>query len=380
MTGREGADGKASNSDGYAVEASNSDGYAVKASYFDGYAVKRRAVHLEFGPSLEIIEAGVLLAAWPYAEVRRLTRPGGAMRLWALGAPKRAWLEIDDPTLQRQVEVHCPLLAGEKAPPNREGRKRLAWGLAAIAFFAVFLWRGVPLLAGVIAPVIPVSWEKALGESADTQVRATFSGKSCAAPAGVAALNKISARLQQAAKLRLPATLEALGSKTPNAFALPGGKVYLLSGLLDKAASQDEIIGVLAHELGHLQHRDHLRGVIAAGGTALLVGLVFGDVSGGSAMVVVGNSILNAAHSRDAEAQADAFAAQTMAALGRPAKPMGELLVRITGADDGGLTSILHDHPLSEDRLARLEKASKGETAPPLLSAEEWKALKEICG
>lgn len=353
---------------------------ASKASYFDGYAGKRQAVDLVFGPALEIVEDGVLLAAWPYAEVRRLPPPGGVMRLKALGAPKGSWLEIDDPAAQAGIVRHCALLAGETAPVNREGRRRIVYGLAALAVFGAVLWRGVPLMAGAIAPVIPVSWEKALGDGAEAEIRKTYSGKSCAAPAGVAALNKVSERLQGAAHLRLPATIEAVQSKTPNAFALPGGKVYLLSGLLDKAESQDEIIGVLAHELGHLQHRDHLRGVIAAGGTALLIGLVFGDVSGGSAMVVVGNSVLNAAHSRDAEALADAFAAQTMAALGRPAKPMGELLVRITGEDDGGAISILHDHPLSEDRLARLAQANKGETAPPLLSPEEWKALKGICG
>ncbi|WP_457795862.1 M48 family metallopeptidase [Methylocystis sp. S23] len=349
------------------------------ACYFDGRAGKRRAVGLVFGPALEIMEDGALLAAWPYAEVRRLPPPGGVMRIRALGAPKGAWLEIDDPATQAEVERHCPLLAGEKAPPNPEGRKRLAYGLAAAALFGAFLWGGVPRMAGIIAPVIPDAWEKKLGESADEEVRKSFSGKSCAAPAGAAALRKISQRLQEASHLRLPATIEAISSKTPNAFALPGGKVYLLSGLLDKAQSQDEIAGVLAHELGHLEHRDHLRRIIATGGTALLVGLVFGDVSGGAAMVVVGNSILNAAHSRENETQADAFAAQTMAALGRPAKPMGELLIRITGENEGGPLSILQDHPLSEDRLARLARANKSETAAPLLSVEEWKALKAIC-
>lgn len=355
------------------------EGAGGRACYFDGYVGKRRAVELAFGPALEIVGDGALLAAWPYAEVRRLPPPGGVMRLKALGAPKGAWLEIDDFATQAEIERHCPLLAGEREPPNPEGRKRLAYGLAATALFAAFLWGGVPRMAGIIAPVIPVEWEKKLGESADEEVRKTFSGKTCAAPEGAAALKKISQRLQEASHLRLPATIEAISSKTPNAFALPGGKVYLLSGLLDKARSQDEVVGVLAHELGHLEHRDHLRRVIATGGTALLVGVVLGDVTGGSAMVVVGNSILNAAHSRDAEAQADAFAAQTLARLGRPATPMGELLVRITGENDGGPLSILQDHPLSEDRLARLAKASTGETAPPLLSAEEWKALKTIC-
>jgi hypothetical protein len=347
--------------------------------YFDGYVDKRRAVSLVFGPALEIVEDGVLLAAWPYAEVRRLPPPGAVMRLRALGAAKGAWLEIDDAATQAEVARQCPLLAGETAPPDHESRKRIGYGIAAMALFAAFLWGGVPRMAGVIAPAIPVDWEKKLGDAADEEVRKTYSGKSCDAPKGVEALNKLSRRLQEAAHLRLPATIVAVESKTPNAFALPGGKVYLLSGLLEKAQTQDEVVGVLAHELGHLEHRDHLRRVIATGGTALLVGMVFGDVTGGAVMVAVGNSLLSAAHSRETEAEADAFAAKTLARLGRPARPMGELLVRITGEEGDGPLTILHDHPLSEDRLAKLAAADKGATAPPLLGDDEWRALKSIC-
>lgn len=350
------------------------------ASYFDGHVERRRAVALVFGPALEIMENGVLVAAWPYAEVRRLPPPGGVMRLMALGAPKGAQLEIDDPQTQADILRHCLLLLGEREPPNPEGRKRVAYGLAASVALGAFLWGGVPRMADLIAPSIPVAWEQKLGEGADEEARKTFPGKSCQTPKGVAALQKVSRRLEAAAHLRLPATIEVLSSKIPNAFALPGGKVYLLSGLLDKARSQDEVIGVLAHELGHLEHRDHLRRLIETGGTAMLVGMVFGDVSGGAAMVVVGNSLFNAAHSRENEAQADAFAAKTLGALGRPAKPMGELLVRITGEADGEPLSILHDHPLSADRLEALEAADKGETAAPVLSDEEWTALKGICG
>ncbi len=348
--------------------------------FFDG-RVERRAVGVVFGPALEITSAdGALLDVWPYAEIRRLPAPGTAMRLRSLGAPK-AMLEIDDAQTQAEVRRHCHLLAGETVAPNTEGRRRLGYGLLAAVMFGAFLWGGVPRMAGIIAPVIPLEWEKRLGESADGQVRKTFPGKSCAAPKGLEALAKISQRLQEAAHLRLPATLETIDSKIPNAFALPGGKVYLLAGLLDKAQSQDEVIGVLAHELGHLEHRDHLRSVIGAGGTALLVGLVFGDVTGGSAMIVIGNSLLNAAHSRENEAEADAYAAQTLARLGRPSTPLGDLLMRITNGDgkEAVAFSILHDHPLSEERLEKLAAADQGVRAPPLLSDEEWRDLKEIC-
>ena len=163
---------------------------------------------------------------------------------------------------------------------------------------------------------MPISIERSLGEAADSQARVPFGTKQCAAPAGAAALAKLSERLQGASDLRLPATIIVLASKTPNAFALPGGKVYLLSGLLDKAESQDEIIGVLAHELGHLQHRDHLRRMIADGGGAYLIGLMFGHVTGGAALIYASKTLLFAAHSRESEAAADAFAAATLAKLG----------------------------------------------------------------
>lgn len=352
---------------------------AATATYFDGHIDRRRAVRLELGPALDILEDGVFLAAWAYADVRRTGPRDGVLRLRALTAPKGAWLEIDDPALAASVAEHCRLLDGERAPDPSAARKRLGWGLLAATLFGAFLWGGVPRAAGLIAPVIPDSWEKKLGEVADEHVRKTYSGKSCTAPNGVAALKKLSASLQAAAHLRIPADLETVGSKIPNAFALPGGKVYLLSGLLNKARSQDEILGVLAHELGHVQNRDHLRRVIATGGTAILVSMVFGDITGGGAMVVIGNSLLNAAHSRATEAQADDFAALTLTRLGRPARPMGELLLRVTGAEKDGAFTILHDHPMSEDRLAKLAASDTGATAAPVLTDAEWTALKAIC-
>ncbi len=351
-----------------------------EAIYFDGFVSKKRRVTLTFASMLEICEDGAFLVAWPYAEVRRIPAPADVMRLRAVGAAQLAQLDIRDPDTQREVERHCPMLAGDKTlHADGSTLKIVAWSLAATASIVGLIWFGVPFAADRLAPLVPVSWEKRFGEAAEGQVREIFDGKSCASPKGAAALEKLSKRLQEASSLRLPATIEAISSKTPNAFALPGGKVFILAGLLEKAQSQDEVLGVLAHELGHLQNRDHLRRIIANGGIAYLFGLLFGDVAGGGAVVFVGKTLLNAANSREAEAQADAFAAQTLAGLGRPAKPMGELLLRVTGKEQDGFLTILHDHPLSEDRLAKLAAADKGATAPPVLTEDEWKALKTIC-
>ncbi|MGY3347413.1 MULTISPECIES: M48 family metallopeptidase [unclassified Bradyrhizobium] len=168
-------------------------------------------------------------------------------------------------------------------------------------------------------------------------------------PAGQAAFGKLVKRLRDAAGLDDDSmTSGVLRTAVPNAFALPGGKVFVLSGLLDKAESPDELAGILAHELGH---HDNMR------------------------------SVVEASYSREAETNADTFAIETMHKLGRSPKPAAELMFRITGKEGGsGLATILASHPLTEDRLARMTKENRPVSGPPLLTDKEWQALKGICG
>jgi Zn-dependent protease with chaperone function len=175
-------------------------------------------------------------------------------------------------------------------------------------------------------------------------------------------------------------TAGVLPTPVPNAFALPGGKVFVLKGLLDKAESPDELAGILAHEFGHLKHYDNMRGLIYNGGTSFLIGLLFGDVTGSSAVIFASRSVVEASYSREAETAADTFAIEIMHKLGRSPKPAAELMFRITGKEGGGLTSILASHPLTEDRLARMTKEDRPASGPPLLTDAEWQALKGICG
>ena len=168
-------------------------------------------------------------------------------------------------------------------------------------------------------------------------------------------------------------------SSLPNAFALPGGRVYVLSGLLAQAQSPDELAGVLAHEFGHVVRRDGLRRLIRDGGTSFLVGLMFGDVTGSGVVLMAGRIVLSASHTRAAEEEADAFAVTVMHRLGRPAAPMGALLQRISGPAPDGPPSILRDHPLPAERKTMLERDDAAPSGPALLDEAEWKHLKRIC-
>jgi len=192
-------------------------------------------------------------------------------------------------------------------------------------------------------------------------------------------LQSSSKTLRQASHLDIPLQTEVVDSRVPNAFALPGGKIYLLNGLLQKAESADELAGVIAHEMGHVSHRDHMRMMIQRGGVSFLIGLLWGDITGSSAVVFVTRTLFEVSYSREAEQNADAFAIDAMHVLGRSPAPMGELLFRITGAQEGRTIGILASHPLTEDRRALMRREDRAPSGLELVSSDEWQALKTIC-
>jgi predicted Zn-dependent protease len=210
-------------------------------------------------------------------------------------------------------------------------------------------------------------------------VKVFFGNTQCENPEGKAAFVKLVDMLRQAGDVDATADAAVISNDTANAIALPGGKIYVFEGLLAKAENVDELAGVIAHELGHVKNRDGLRGLIYTGGTSFLIGLLFGDVTGSSAIIFASQELFQASHSRDSERSADQTTIEVMRKLGRSPKPMGEFLLRVTGKEKGKGLALISSHPLSEDRLARMSQQDASPTAPPLLSADEWAALKAIC-
>jgi Zn-dependent protease with chaperone function len=359
-------------------EAAAIAGAAAKvATYFDGVTNRRRSVTLTFDAKLHISENGIGVASWRYEDLRAVDS-GTTLRLKCLSGLPLARLDVVDPTAQAEIRARSQSLDVERDTGAHTFRI-VAWSIAAIVSIAATVFFGVPYVAERMVPLIPVSFEQRLGDMADNQVRAVFGGKVCSTPEGDAALAKLVETLRRAGHLTTQLQPAVLGSALPNAFALPGGKIYLLNGLLLKADNADEIAGVLAHEMGHVVHRDQTRIIIENGGTSFLVGLLFGDITGSGAAIFATRSLFQASYSRGAEANADAFAIDTMHALGRSPAPMGELLFRVTGAQGARTIGILASHPLTEERRALMRREDRPATGPEILSSAEWTALKTIC-
>jgi predicted Zn-dependent protease len=361
--------------DSQASETSKPSG---PANYFDGTSSRRRAVTLHLSDRLEIVEDGAMLASWAYEDIRRVDSPAGVLRVNCLAAPALARLEVREPALAGELVSRCGRI-DDDVPGRRGVAAIIGWSVAAtVSIIAVVLF-GLPLAADRLAPLVPPAFERRLGDAADAQIKKLFGARVCDNPAGEKAFVKLVTAIRESAGLDTSVQSGVLSSSIPNAFALPGGKVYLFNGLLAKAENADEIAGVLAHELGQLKHRDNMRGMIHDGATSFLVGLLFGDISGSSVLIFGSRTLVTSSHTREAEHNADSFAIETMHRLGRPAKPAGELLFRLTGKErDKGL-SIISSHPLTEDRLARMTREDRPASKPPLLTSEEWRALKSIC-
>ena len=346
----------------------------ITAVFYDGTSNRKRAVTLRFGDALAIVEDGAVVATWPYDDVRRAD---GAkrLRLFCTSALPLARLEIADSDAAAAVASRCPKLDAGRG--DAQTGRIVAWSLAAAVSIVLVTVYGIPLLADRLAPLVPFAVEKRIGEAVDRQAKAVFGGDICARPDGQAAFDKMMAKIKDAGGFDAPLEAHVLSSSITNAYALPGGKIYLLDGLLQRARNVDEVAGVMAHELGHAQNRDGLRKIIQTGGSSFLIGLLFGDVTGGSAVLFAARSIANASYSREAESRADAFTVKAMNGLGRSPRPMGEFLVRIAGG--GKVATVIDSHPLSADRLERMKKDDRGVTGPPILTDAEWQALRQIC-
>ena len=146
---------------------------------------------------------------------------------------------------------------------------------------------------------------------------------------------------------------DAIGA---NAMALPAGTIVVTDGLIALARDDREILGVLAHEAGHIDGRHSLRGILQDSLIGMLLAIALGDVS--SLAAAASSTLLEASYSRTLEREADAYAIEMLKANGIPLKHLADMLRRLeSAADTSGLPSALKylsTHPATEERIRQL--------------------------
>ncbi len=105
----------------------------------------------------------------------------------------------------------------------------------------------------------------------------------------------------------LPYQLVLVEHEMPNAFAFPGGRIGVTTGLLDVLKDDIEIAFVIGHELGHFNNRDHLQGMGRAIGFRIITAIIFGSGSGAESFGDMIDFVIQRGYSQDREKQADRF-------------------------------------------------------------------------
>jgi predicted Zn-dependent protease len=125
------------------------------------------------------------------------------------------------------------------------------------------------------------------------------------------------------------------------------------------AASEhdDELAAILAHEIGHLEHRHSIRMAMQSSAVALIIAAISGDVvSSSSLLVALPTVLIHSSYSQDFETEADDFAWHYLVENGIPTRAFASILTRIAGdSDDSAVGKYLSSHPGTHERVQRFQ-------------------------
>jgi len=159
--------------------------------------------------------------------------------------------------------------------------------------------------------------------------------------------------------------VHVIDSKSVNAAAMPGGHILIYNGLLEQVSSENELVFILAHELGHYAHRDHLRG-LGRGLVLLTMSVVLlGSDNAVGNLLSRGLNITEMGFSRKQESQADAFGLETLhCAYGYVAGATDFFSKISQDQDPGRWGHYFASHPENQRRIAHLEQLARDHGYP----------------
>ncbi|MBL8310610.1 MAG: M48 family metallopeptidase [Burkholderiales bacterium] len=291
--------------------------------------------------------------------------------------PDGAVIEVDD------ALGLSHLLAAAGQPERAVTRWQQSWRavalatvLSALALGAAWQWV-LPWAADRSAAWIPVTWTQALDRAVIAQLKATEGLQPSALSDAEQA--RLRARFHQVLAAAGQTTAVEIHffrmGDTPNAFALPGGSMVFLDGLVKRAPDDDALIGVFAHEFGHVQHRHGLRTLLRTAAITAVATWYFGDFTSLANAAILTTQLR---YSRGFESEADDTALAIMRAVHANPKSLAELFRRMRDghADESpardsqpvadkanakrkslSIPEFLNTHPDIERRIERFERA-----------------------
>lgn len=243
--------------------------------------------------------------------------------------------------------------------PERWARhleSRFVYAVAALAvsvlvMFAGLRW-GVPAAALLASHTLPASVDHGIGEQSLALME-----KVSLAPSKLPAVRQQTLVQKLAAQCanRTCPPYRLLFRDSPlfgaNAMALPGGTIVVTDELVNLSRNDDEVLAVIAHELGHVTHRHSLRLALQGLGAGVIMVAVTGDLGSISDFAAgLPSLLLQRGYSRDMEGEADTYALHWLDARCIPRRRFADILQRLDKSP-AGKANLLSSHPGTADRI-----------------------------
>ncbi|MEC5399211.1 M48 family metallopeptidase [Uliginosibacterium sp. H1] len=323
------------------------------------------------------------LITWPTGETR-LPAVAGGVRIagfdlqglelsWADDAGGWA-LQVLDAADASQVRA-APPAGWQAAFAQLAGTTRRHRGGRAIGWSALALFIAAPLLmlaaffvfaddiAGWVASRVPQAQEETLGDASFKAMQATLKLRDDGESARI--VREIGGRLTTGSSYRY--RFHVVDDAAINAFAMPGGIVVVHSGLIAATRTPEELAGVLAHEVQHIELRHSLKALIKQTGLSALWALATGDL-GGALAGEAAQRMMSLGFSRDAEREADSAGFDALLRAGIDPAGMPAFFDTLA-KQAGSAPELLSTHPASgarSDALASRLTAVAGQRFEPL--------------
>jgi predicted Zn-dependent protease len=330
----------------------------LSARHFDGRSLDAAEVSLELGDATVRFVLRGAPVELPLGELFVSPPIGHAPRFVTL--PDGAELLVDDHPALERLPAASPT-EGPVAWLERRIGVAVVAVLTMIGGIAAFYFVGLPRLADAAAQRVSPERERALGERSLELINERFMRPTDLDRETMSELSRgfeqLSRQMSPHRSVRL--VLGDMGG-IANAFALPGSVVVITDKMVT-TCTVDESIAVLAHELGHVQHRHALRHLAQELGVTALGAAVTADASSASvSLTTVPLLAARAKYSRDFEEEADAAGFELLRRAGFSPELFATCLERLSKDSDGSDGGYLSTHPANQVRIDRARNAAKG--------------------
>lgn len=195
-----------------------------------------------------------------------------------------------------------------------------------------------------------------------------------------AAINEITDRLLASIDTRYHYQFKVLKSDEINAFTIPGGKIYIFSGLIEAAESPEEVAAVIAHEIGHAEKRHVVHKIVKDLSLATVVGVLTGGDPGVITQIL--EQILGTTFDRQAEEEADEFGLSLLEKSSIDPQNLATFFERLNDKD---LTynknlEIIMTHPHNDNRIEKVKSYKTKSTFSAKPFEMNWQRIQVLAG